>query len=169
MMQFAIGDKVVHPIHGSGLITGVEHQELVEGFEHYYVLRVADKGLKVFVPMRKAEELGVRPATPRAELAHILDTLEGQPQALPEDHRERQARLQQRLTSGSLMQVAEVVRNLTWQEKLGRLTRADSRLLGQGRDLLAAEVALVTDTAVDDAHEVINAALSRSMVQDAHQ
>jgi len=169
MMQFSIGDKVVHPIHGSGLITGVEHQELVEGFKHYYVLTLADKGLTVFVPMRKVDKLGVRPATLRAELARILDILNSKPQTLSEDHRERQRRIPEKLTSGSLIQVAEVVRDLTWHEGLDRLTRADSRLLRQGRDLLAAEMALVTDTAVEDAHEVIDAALARGMGTDAHQ
>jgi len=166
--QFSIGDKVVHPVHGSGLITGVEHQELVEGFEHYYVLEIADKGLTVFVPMRKADELGVRPAASRAELVHILAILNGKPQGLPEDHRERQRRIQEKLTSGSLIQVAEVVRNLAWKEWHGRLTMADSRLRGQGRDLLAAEMALVTDTAVADANEVIDAALARGMGKDSH-
>jgi CarD family transcriptional regulator len=168
-MQFSIGDKVVHPIHGSGLVTGVEHQELVEGFKHYYILTVVDKGLTVFVPMRKVDELGLRPATSRAELAHILDILDGKPQGLPADHKERQGRIQEKLTSGSLIQVTEVVRNLTWRKRLDRLTRADSRLLGQGRDLLAAEMALVTDTAVEDANEVIDAALARGMERDADQ
>jgi CarD family transcriptional regulator len=169
MMQFSIGDKVVHPIHGSGLVTGVEHQELVEGFEHYYVVEIAGRGLTVFVPMCKADELGVRPATSRAGLDRILRILYDKPQRLPEDHKTRQSRVQEKLTSGSLIQVAEVVRNLTWQERLERLTRADSRLLGQGRDLLAAEMALVTDSAVDDAHEVIDAALARGMTKDCHQ
>lgn len=168
-MEFSIGDKVVHPIHGSGLVTGVEHEELVEGFEHYYVVEIVDKGLTVFVPTRKASELGVRPATPRAELVHILQILRDKPQELPEDYRERQVPLQEKLTSGSLTQVAEVVRDLTWHERLDHLTAADSRLLDQGRDLLASEMALVTDGAVDDAHQVIDNTLIRGMAKDLHQ
>jgi CarD family transcriptional regulator len=169
MMQFSIGDKVVHPIHGSGLITGMKHQELVEGFEHYYVLEMAEKELTVFVPMRNVDELGVRPATSRAELAHILDILYDKPQRLPEDHKTRQSRIRDRLTSGSLNQVAEAVRDLTWHERLDHLTGADSRLLDRGRELLAGEMALVTDTEVDDANGVPDAVLTDAMLQETHQ
>jgi CarD family transcriptional regulator len=169
MMQFSIGDKVVHPIHGSGLVTAVEHQELVEGFEHYYVVEIAGKGLTVFVPMRKVDELGVRPASSHAELDHILRMLNGKPHGLPEDHKRRQSRIQEKLISGSLVQVTEVVRDLAWHKQLDHLTRADSRLLDQGRDLLASEMALVTDSAVDDVHQVIDAALARGMAEDSHQ
>jgi CarD family transcriptional regulator len=168
MMQFSIGDKVVHPIHGSGLITDVKHQELVEGFKHYYVLEIAGRGLTVFMPMRKVDELGVRPAASRAELARMLQILDGRPQRLPDDHKERRGRIQGKLASGRLIQVAEVVRNLTWRGRLDRLTMSDSHMLGQGRDLLATEMALVADTAVDDAKEVIDAALERGMAKDLH-
>jgi CarD family transcriptional regulator len=169
MTRFSIGDKVVHPIHGPGLITGVKHQELVEGFEHYYVLEIADRGLTVFVPMRKVHDLRVRPAASRTELTHILDVLNSKPQRLLENHRERQGRIQERLMSGSLVQVAEVVRDLAWRERCDHLTRADSRLLDHGRDCLAAEIALVTDTAVDDAQEAIDAALARGVTDYAHE
>ena len=169
MVQFSIGDKVVHPIHGSGLITGVEHQELVEGFEHYYVLEIAGKGLTVFVPMRNAGELGVRSATSRAGLVRVLDVLRAEPTDLAEDHKTRQSRAQEKLTSGSLIQVAEVVRDLTWHERLDHLTMADSRLLDQGRDLLASEMALVTDNAVEHARQIIDAALAPSTPEDSDQ
>jgi CarD family transcriptional regulator len=160
-MHFSVGDKVVHPVHGSGRVTGVQHQELVEGFEHYYVLEIMGKGLTVFVPMRKAEELGVRPTKSCAELDHILGVLKKESQELPEDHKVRQGCIQEKLTSGSLVQVAEVVRDLTVRRQVSHLTRADRRLLDQGRDLLAAEMALVADSLIEDAHQVIDAELAR--------
>ena len=169
MIQFSIGDKVVHRMHGAGRITGVEHQELVEGFKHYYVLEIAGKGLTMFVPMRKADELGVRPAASRVELDHIVHILKGKPQKLPEDHRERQGRVQKKLTSGSLIQVAEAVRDLTRHGQLDHLTRAGSQLLNRGRDFLASEMALVADTTLDDAHQVIDAALVHGKAKDSHQ
>lgn len=168
-MQFSIGDKVVHPMHGAGRITGVEHQELVEGFRHYYVVEIAGKGLTVFVPMRKADALGIRPAMCPAELTRVLDTLGSTPQELPGDHRQRQKGILEKLKTGCPIQVAEAVRDLTWHKQRDHLTRADSQLLNRGRDLLAAEMALVADTAVDDANGVIDAALGGAMVQETHQ
>lgn len=168
-MQCSIGDKVVHPIHGAGQVTGVEHQELVEGFKHYYVIKIAGKGLTVLVPMRKMDELGVRPVVSRAGLARVLDTLGSKPRELPEDYRERQGRIRERLRTGSPIQVAEVVRDLTRYQRLDHLTRADSRLLDRGRELLAAEIALVADTKVTDANEMIDAALTGAMASETNK
>jgi CarD family transcriptional regulator len=160
MMHFSIGDKVAHPMHGAGRITGVEHEELVEGFAHYYVVEISGKGLTVFIPMRKVDELGVRPAMCPMELTRVLGMLGSTPQELPEDHKDRQDRILEKLKTGNPMQVAEAVRDLTWHKQLDHLTKADSRLLDRGRELLAAEMALVTDTTVADASEAIGAALT---------
>lgn len=168
-MQFSIGDKVVHPMHGAGRITGVEHQELVEGFRHYYVLEIAGKGLTVFVPIRKADALGIRPAMSPTELTPVLDTLRSTPDQLPEDHKQRQNGVLEKLKTACPIQVAEAVRDLTSHKRLDHLTRADSQLLSRGRELLAAEVALATDTEVEDANGVIDAALADATVQETDQ
>lgn len=162
-MHFSVGDKVVHPVHGSGRVTAVQHQELVEGFEHYYVLEIIGKGLTVFVPMRKAEELGVRPPKSYSELDHVLSVLKDESEELPDDHKVRQGCIQEKLSSGSLIQVAEVVRDLTVRREEDHLTRADRRLLDQGREIMATEMALVADSRVEDAHQVIDLELARAL------
>ena len=58
-MQLSVGDKVVYPRHGVGQITGREQLDLVEGFEHYYVIEILGKSLTVRIPVRKMEELGI--------------------------------------------------------------------------------------------------------------
>jgi CarD family transcriptional regulator len=165
-MQLSIGDKVIYPRHGAGQITGVKHQELVEGFEHYYVIEIFDKRLIIHVPMRKMDELGVRPVMPRAELSRVLDTLGSGPRQLPEDIGERQERIREKLKMGGPIQVAEAVRDLAWRERLARLSKTDSDLLSRGRELLAAEMALVTDTEVTDAEQMIDTALTVAMASE---
>ena len=159
-MQFTIGDEVVHPAHGAGRITGVEHQELVAGFKHYYVVKILHKELTVFVPMRKAEELGMRSIMGQTELTRVLDTLSSTPRELPDNHRERQERIREKLRPAYPIAVAEAVRDLTQHQELKNLTTADSRLLNQGRQLLAVELALVTGTSVAEANETIDVALA---------
>lgn len=167
-MEFSIGDKVVHPIHGAGQITGVEHRELVEGFSHYYVLDISGKGLTMYIPMRKVDELGVRPVMSRAEFARVLDTLSSTPRELPEDHKERQKQILEKLKTGCPIQVAEAVRDLTEHQRVDHLTRADSRLLDQGRELLAVEMALVADIELADVNEMINAALRGTIASEIY-
>jgi CarD family transcriptional regulator len=166
IMQLSIGDKVMYPRHGIGQVTGVKHQELVEGFEHYYVIEIFGQRMIAHVPMRKADELGVRPVMPRAKLARVLDTLRGVPRRLSEDHKERQERIREKLKTARPIPVAEVVRDLTWRGRLTRLGRTDSELLARGRELLAGETALVTDAEVADAERMIDAALAVAMAKE---
>lgn len=165
-MEFSVGDKVMYPSRGAGRIVGVEHQELVDGFEHYYVIEIPDGKLTVRVPMRKADDLGVRLVVSQAKLARLLDVLSGTPSRLPKDFKKRQEQVEEKLKTGEATQIAEVVRDLTWRERLVYLTRRDAYLLDQGREFLAAEIAMVTDTGVADVNETIDMALATAVVTE---
>lgn len=158
-MEFLVGDRVVHPKHGFGQITALHHLDLVEGFKHYYVIVVPDQGLTVHVPVRKVEELGIRRVMSRAKLSRVLDTLRGRPCQLSEDYKERQARIREKLETGGPLQIAEILRDLTWHERRAHLTAADSALLSRGREFLAAEIAVVTGTEIISAKQAIDTAL----------
>ncbi len=158
-MEFSVGDKVVHPRHGFGQIIRLESLDLVEGFERYYVIEVPDQGLTLHVPVRKMEELGVRPVMSRAKLSRVLETLRGRPHQLSEGYKQRQDRVRERLETGGPLRIAEVVRDLTWHERRAYLTKADSELLARGRDFLAAEIAVVTNTEIVEAKQTIDTAL----------
>jgi len=165
-MEFSIGDKVMYPSRGAGRIIGEEHQELVNGFEHYYVIEIRGKRLTLRVPMRKMGDLGVRPVMPQDKLARVWDTLRSAPRRLSEDFKERQEQVRQKLQTGRPLEVAEVVRDLTWRERYAYLTKADSELLAKGRELLATEMALVMDKEVFEAEQMINAALAASIMEE---
>lgn len=162
-MQLTVGDRVVYPRHGMGRIRRLENMDVVEGFERYYVIDIPDQGLTVHVPVRKVEELGVRPVMSPAKLAQVLDTLCGRPHLLAEDHRKRQEWVREKLETGRPLRIAEIVRDLTWHERRAHLTKADSALLAQGRDILSAEMALVTDTPVADVKRTIDDAMTSAM------
>ena len=158
--SYSVGDKVMHPTHGPGRITGITHQELVKGFKHYFIITLSGRAMTTLVPIRKMEGLGIRPAMSRTEVMSVLEHLKSAPQNLPQDHRERQALLEQMIKPRRPMQVAEAVRDLTWYGRQGHLTASNQRLLTQGREILASEMALALDTSVVDAQGAIHAALS---------
>lgn len=158
-MKLAVGDSVVYPKHGVGQITAIEHQELVAGFEDYYVIEMPHKRLTLRIPMGKMDELGVRPVMRPTKLAGVLDTLRSVPTPLPSDNKKRQGQLRQKLGRGYPLQIAEAIRDLTWHKELEHLTKADSELLAWGQELLTAELAVVTNTEMTEARNTINAAL----------
>jgi CarD family transcriptional regulator len=159
MMQFSVGDKVIHPRFGAGKITGETHRELVDGFEHYFVIDVVRTGATAYVPMRKMDELGVRRVMSRTKLALVLSILRSTPCALSSDYKQRQAVIQEKLRTCRPAPVAEVVRDLTWHKKRKHLTQKDEALLNRGRELLVSEMALATDTQIPDAQETIDTVL----------
>jgi CarD family transcriptional regulator len=162
-MKFSVGDKVVHPHHGPGSIAGIESKDLMDGPKQYYVIDVPGQGLTVHVPMGTATEAGLRPAMSQSRFLRVLGMLRGRPHWLPEDYRERQEQVCAQLKTRRVMQLARVVRDLTWHRERARLTKTDSGLLKQGLDLLAAEMALVSGDAVSDASRLIESTMAAAM------
>jgi CarD family transcriptional regulator len=162
-MQFSVGDKVVHPHHGPGWIAGIERRELLDGTKRYYVIEIPGQGLTVHMPVRKADDVGMRPAMSQSRLPRVLSVLRGKPHPLPEDYRERQEHVCAKLKTGRVIQLARVVRDLSWHRERAHLTKRDSDYLKQGRDLLAAEMALVSGDAVSDASQLIEATMAAAV------
>lgn len=162
-MQFSVGDKVVHPHHGPGRITSMERKEFLDGKKLYYKIEIPQQELSVYLPREKMAEIGVRPAMSHARLSRVLARLRSQPDGLPQDYKQRQEEVWERLRTGRVMQVAEVVRDLSWREKLEHLTKRDMDLLAQGKSRLAAEMALVSNTEVSDMEKTIADTLSAAM------
>ena len=116
-MDFAVGDKVMHPNFGAGKITAETNRELVQGFEHYFVIKVIRTDATAYVPKRKMQELGVRSVMSRDRMDQVLDTLRGEPNELPWDYKPRQAGIEEKLVTRRPAKIAEAI-------SLGRRTRA---------------------------------------------
>lgn len=165
-MEFSVGDKVVHPHHGPGRITGVERKDLLGGEKRYYVIEIPTKDLTVYVPWRKVDQAGVRPAMSRAKLSDVLDKLRSTPRRLPDDYKERQEEVWEMLKTGQVMPIAEVVRDLVWQKERDHLTKKDGDLLAQGQERLAAEMALISGAEVSDMEKAIEDVLADAIADD---
>jgi CarD family transcriptional regulator len=162
-MRYAVGDKVVHPHHGPGSIEGIEHRDLLDGTKGYYVIEVPGRRLTVHMPVRKADGAGVRPAMSQSRFPRVLSMLRGKPHLLSRDYKERQEQVCAEMETGQVMQLARVVRDLTWHGKIAYLTKTDSANLKQGLELLAGEMALVSGDDVSDASKLLQATMTAAM------
>ncbi len=158
-MEFSVGDRVMHPRFGAGQITGEVDRELVDGYRHYFVIDVLGSGATAYVPISNMDELGVRPVMSADKLDQVLGTLRSLPTALSSDYKLRQAGVHEKLQTRRPVNVAEAVRDLTGHRERKHLTQRDETLLNHGKELLATEIALVTDEPIPDAYELIDAAL----------
>ncbi|MBU0493389.1 MAG: hypothetical protein KKA73_04150 [Chloroflexi bacterium] len=159
-MEFSVGDKVMHPGKGAGRIVELQSQELVEGFEHYYVIEIPDQELTVSVPTTKMEDLGVRRVMSRAKLSRVLDTLRGEPDHLPPGYRKRQDLIRTKLDTGQPLLIAEALRDLAWHQQVSHSTKKDADLLARARQFLIGEVCLLTDKDTEVVRGMIDTALA---------
>jgi CarD family transcriptional regulator len=131
----------------------------MDGARSYYVIEIPGQGLTVHVPVLKADETGVRPAMSPSSFPQVLSMLRSRPRQLPDDYKERQEQIDAEVRTGRVMQLARVVRDLTWHRERAHLTKRDSDLLKQGQELLAAEMALVSGDDVSDSTELIGSTM----------
>lgn len=162
-MQFSVGDKVVHPKYGPGTVTGIEHWVDAEMDKRYYVIAIPGQTLTVHVPVLRVEEAGLRLAVSSSKLPQVLSMLGSRPSSLPDDHRERQEQIGAQLKTGQVMQLARVVRDLTWHRERAHLTKKDSDFLRQGQNLLAAEMALASGDDVSASNKLIGSTMNAAL------
>lgn len=162
-MQFSVGDKVVHPHRGPGRIVDEENTSFLNERKRYFVIELSMQDITMHIPAGRMTELDVRPAMHQAKIDRVLDILRSKPRRLPQDYKERQERVWEKIRAHRPIPTAEAVRDLTWRGESAHLTKRDSELLQQGQDFLAAEVALVSDSELSEASERIAAALQIAM------
>lgn len=161
--MFEVGDKVVHPAHGAGVVARIEEKELLEGFTSYYIIELAATDMKLMIPVRTAEEIGLRPVARPAQIEAIYRTLQSEPRDLINDFKKRQALLTEQLKSGDIVDVAEVVRDLYWRNLASQLSPTESRQLESAKQQLAGELSLAEDIAVEESLAQIDRLLQQAV------
>lgn len=146
--MFEVGSKVVYPHHGVAVVEKIETRELNEEKVDFYVLRVQQRGwetngdLVLRVPLEKADEVGVREAVSPEDAAEVLDVLAVTDVRVPSNWSRRYKNHQEKMRSGDVYAVAEVVRNLTLRERQSSMSAAEKTMYGNARHLLISELAV---------------------------
>ncbi len=149
-MEFKIGDKAVHPAHGVGEVTAIEKKSIAGTDKRFYILKIADTGMTVMVPTDGVERLGLRTVISKREAGKVMRELKKDEVAVTSQPWNRRYReYTEMLKSGSPIEVARVLRDLSRLRSDKELSFGERRLLEQARNLLVAELALAKE--VDEA------------------
>jgi CarD family transcriptional regulator len=164
-MTFQVGDTVVHPHYGAGVITEIQERHSLGPRKRYYSIELlGDPQTTVMVPLGKEESVGLRQPIPKARLSRLWRILRAKPQALPDEHKERYAVIENKLQEGDIFQIAEAVRDLAWRrEEKRKLTKVGGRLYETGLGFIASELAGVQGSDVDTAEAQIAERLNASI------
>jgi CarD family transcriptional regulator len=142
-VAFKPGQKVVYPNHGIAIIEQIETRQ-INGEQHeFYLLRVRENNSLVMVPMRNVAEVRLRKPIAGKECEALLQLLARDFDAPPTDWKDRFKEFSDKMRSGDLFAVAEVLKTLTWLNQLKPLSFREKRMLERARYLVISELACV--------------------------
>lgn len=150
-MSFKVGDRVVYPHHGAAVIEKKETREFDGKKVEYLVLRMAHGELTLSVPSEKAEEVGMRPPISAEDVDDLFQLLAKKDVREPTNWSRRFKNHQEKLKSGDVYQVAEVVRNLALREQTKGLSAGEKSMLVKARSVLVSELSFALDVSEEDA------------------
>jgi len=160
-LNFHIGDKVVYPNHGVGVIEQIGSRTLGPKIEKFYLLHIKASSLKVMVPCQNAGSVGLRRVVRNGEIQKLLDFLSLGHNGHNEDWKDRFKENSDRMRTGSLLEVAGVLKSLIALHRAKPLSFREKKMLERARYLLVSELALARNCEEARIEELLTATLAK--------
>ena len=159
--MFSIGDLVVHPMHGAGIIDGIVQEKIAGVTQDYYVFKMPMGGLVLKIPVANSGAIGVRAIITPKEAETLLDTIPALPVEANANWNKRYQENMLRLKSGDLYEVARVVKALMHRESQRGLSTGERKMLHIAKQIMISEIVLAQNTVYED----VERRLDRAMMQ----
>ncbi len=154
--MFNVGDKVVYPMHGAGIIEAIEEREILGERQRYYIMRLPIGDMKVMIPTNNVAGVGLREVIDKEEVQKVLEVLRAQRSKMSSNWNRRYRANLEKIKSGDIYEVAEVVRNLTLRDKEKGLSTGERKMLENARQILISELVLAQGIGEEDARQVLD-------------
>ena len=149
--MFSLGEKIVHPMQGAGIIEQIEEKKILGQTKQYYVLKLPCSDLNVMIPVDAELSVGIRPVVDRAEIEKAIEVL-GAPSTVMDSNWNRRNRDNlELLKTGDILKVAEVVRNLLRIDRQKGLSAGEKKMLVNAKQILVSEIILACEISEEDA------------------
>ena len=153
--MYKIGDKIMYPMHGAGVIRQIKECKILGETKDYYLLRVPCGDMEVMIPVDSCEEIGVRPVVTQEELNNALSALGNDSTEMNGNWNKRYRENMDKIKTGNIFFVAEIVRNLTRTDRNNKLSAGEKKMLSNARKILLSEIMLVKDLTEEEATNLI--------------
>ncbi|MGN1301721.1 MAG: CarD family transcriptional regulator [Clostridia bacterium] len=162
--MFNIGDKVVYPMHGAGIIEGIEEKDVLGEKQNYYIIKMPGE-VKVMVPTAKAADVGVRDIIDSNTASKVFKVLETNSTAMSMNWNKRYRDNMEKMKSGDIYEVADVVRNLSFKQKEKGLSTGEKKMLLNAKQILVSELTLAENSKKEDIEEMVNSKIDLSFME----
>ena len=159
-MAFDVGDKVVYPHHGAAVIERRETKTAFGEEKEYFVLRLSYGDMTAMVPVDNTEEVGLREVIDPDEVSDVFAVLAKKDARMPTNWSRRFKNHAEKLKSGDVYEVAEVVRNLSQRDSEKGVSAGEKRMLAKARQILVSELIFALDVSPEEAEAKLDEALT---------
>jgi len=140
--MYKIGDKVVYPMHGAGIIEGIEEKEILGEIQSYYILSLPIKNMRVMLPVNNIEGLGLREVIEPDQVDVVMRMLAEEQTEMHSNWNRRYRDNMEKVKTGDIIEVTEVVRNLLIMDKEKGLSTGERKMLANTKQILVSELIL---------------------------
>jgi CarD family transcriptional regulator len=158
---FQIGDKIVYPMHGAGVIETIEEREILGEKQQYYVIKMPVTNMQIMVPVEKASNVGIRPVVDIFTLEKVLLTFHHEESEHSLSWSQRYGMNMDKIRTGDVQKGMEVVRDLTHLKKKKILNASEMRMLDNARKILISELMVVKGITKNQANDWLNHEMNR--------
>ena len=159
--MFNVGDKIVYPMHGAGTIDSIEEKDILGEKQSYYILKMPG-GVKVMIPTAKAEEVGVRNIIDKGSADKVISVLEQNETDMDKNWNKRYRDNMDKMKSGDIYEIADVVRNLSFKQKEKGLSTGEKKMLNNAKQILVSELVLAEHASQEEVEEIVENKINTS-------
>lgn len=141
-MEYKIGDKIVYPMHGAGVIESIEEDEILGKRQKYYIMKMPIGDMKVMIPLENVEEIGIRDVIDVQEADKVLEAFKNCKADQDVNWNKRYRENMLRIKSGDIYEIVHVVKNLMYRDKSRGLSTGERKMLGSAKQILVSELVI---------------------------
>ena len=160
--MFNVGDKVVYPMHGAGVIQNIEEKNILGEKTSYYIIKMPGE-VKVMVPTVKAEEIGVRNIIDCETANKVFQVLETNSTEMALNWNKRYRDNMDKMKSGDIYEVADVVRNLSFKQR--GLSTGEKKMLLNAKQILISELTLAENSQKEEIEQIVDNKIDKSFAE----
>lgn len=162
-LSFKVGEKIVYPNHGVTVVEEIGESPIMPAGDSYYHLRLLANNSRLMVPIMNTDRVGLRRLYQQKEVKGLLSLLEEKPVKTQTDWKGRYRENLEKMKTGRLEDVAEVLKNLTEVQKRKSLSFREKKMYDRAKYLLVSEVAIVKNMSEPEAEKLIHKCLEKSL------
>ena len=161
--MFNVGDYIVYPMHGAGTIDAIEEKDILGQKQAYYIIKMPGE-VKVMIPTAQADKVGIRGVIDKEQAERVFDVLAEDETQTEMNWNKRYRENMDKMKTGNIYEVADVVRNLSFKQKEKGLSTGEKKMLNNAKQILVSELVLAEHASQEEVEQLVENKINTSFM-----